>query len=120
VSDCTCAPGVRWCARADAMFNVADMHVLEVHVDGDGRLVLTVETDQTVAGCPSCGVVAVGHGRREHRVHDAPCLTAATVLRWRKRVWRCAEPACPTGTFSESHELVAPRAKLTTRAIGGR
>ena len=118
MSDCTCAPTARWCARADAMFGVADMHVLDVGRDASGRLLLTVETEQTFAGCPSCGVVAVGHGRRQHRVHDAPCFATPTVLRWRKRVWRCAEPACPTSTFSETHDLVAPRAKLTTRAIG--
>jgi len=59
-------------------------------------------------------VVAVGHGRREHTVHDAPCFTVPTVVVWRKRIWRCAEPACPTGTFSEAH----PLAKLTARAVG--
>jgi len=31
-----------------------------------------------------------------------------------QRIWRCAEPACPTGTFSEAH----PLAKLTARAVG--
>ena len=118
MDDCTCGVGVRWCARADALFDVPGMHVLDVAVDGRGRLVLTVETDRTVAGCPSCGVVAVGHGRRVHRVHDAPCFAASTVLMWRKRNWRCREPACPTVTFSERHPLIAPRAKLTSRAIG--
>jgi len=117
MADCMCGPGTRWCARADAMFDVRAMHVLDVtHVGG--RLVLTIETGQTPTGCPTCGVVAVGHGRREHRAHDAPCFGTPTVLVWRKRVWRCAEPACPTGTFSETHELIAPRAKLTTRAVG--
>jgi transposase len=115
--DCTCGSGARWCARADAMFNVTDLHVLDATRDEAGRLVLTVESGLSAAACPACGVVAVGHGRREHRVHDAPCFAAATVLRWRKRIWRCAEPACPVGTFSETHELVAPRAKLTSRAI---
>jgi transposase len=112
-----CDPGARWCARADALFDVPGMHVLEVAGGGCGRLLLTVETDQTVAGCPSCGVVAVGHGRRVHRVHDAPCFAASTVLVWRKRIWRCSEQACPIQTFSEIHPLVPPRAKLTTRAI---
>ncbi len=42
----------------------------------------------------------------------------STVLRWRKRVFRCAESACERGTFSEEHELIRPRAKLTSRAIG--
>ena len=41
-----------------------------------------------------------------------------TLVRWRKRIWRCLEPACPVVTFSEQHDLIAPRAKLTSRAIG--
>jgi transposase len=116
--DCTCGPGARWCARADALFDVAGMHLLDVDRDNCGRLLLTVETDQVAMGCRSCGVIAVGHGRREHRVHDAPCFGAPTVVRWRKRVWRCPDPRCPVGTFSETHDLASPRAKLTTRAIG--
>ncbi|MBA2699958.1 MAG: transposase, partial [Nocardioidaceae bacterium] len=93
------------------------MHVLTVVREPD-RLVLTVETDDDLAGCPTCGVVAVGHGRRVHRVHDAPCFAVPSVVVWRKRVWRCAEPSCPMQTFSETHPLVAPRAKLTARAVG--
>jgi transposase len=118
VGDCTCGPGVRWCARADALFDVPGMHVLDVDRDKDGRQRLTVETDQTVTGCPSCGVVAVGHGRREHRVHDAPCFGTPSVVVWRKRVWRCVAPACPVVRFSETHDLVPPRARLTSRAVG--
>jgi hypothetical protein len=33
------------------------------------------------------------------------------------RVWRCAEPACALGTFTERHDPIAPRARLTTRAV---
>jgi transposase len=113
--------GVFWCARVDAMFNVPGMHVLSVEHERErrrDRLVVTVETDATIAGFPACGIVAVGHGRRVHAVADAPCFGLPTRVRWRKRVWRCAETACPVGTFSERHDLVAPRAKLTSRAIG--
>jgi transposase len=98
------------------LFDVPGMHVLEVE-RADDVLVLTVETDATLAGCPSCGVVAVGHGRRRRRVADAPCFGVSVRLDWSMRVWRCAEPACPTVTFTEQHPLVAPRARLTTRAI---
>jgi hypothetical protein len=45
-------------------------------------------------------------------------LGTPTVVRWRKRVWRCPDPRCPVRTFFETHDLVAPRARLTTRAIG--
>src|SRR5690606_6367096 len=38
-------------------------------------------------------------------------------LVWRKRTWRCAEERCPTGSFTEQHEnLAPPRALLTVRA----
>ena len=40
----TCGSGARWCARADAIFDVPDIHVLEVDVDDVRRLVLTVES----------------------------------------------------------------------------
>jgi hypothetical protein len=47
------------------------MHVLTVNRQ-QGQLVLTVESDADVGGCPACGVVAVGHGRRRRVVADAP------------------------------------------------
>src|SRR4051794_11062046 len=97
----TCGPGARWCARADKMFAVPGMHVLDVGVEDHDRLVLSVESGQLEAGCPSCGVLGVGHGRRSHMLHDAACFGRTTVLLWRKRVWRCREPLCATDTFSE-------------------
>ncbi len=97
------------------------MHVLDVVHDptypGGGRLVLTVETDADMAGCRVCGVIAASHGRREHTAADAPCFGTPTQILWRKRVWRCREPACPGGVFSETHPLIGPRAALTTRAV---
>jgi hypothetical protein len=59
-----CGSGARWCARADAIFDVPDMHVLDVEIDDQQRLVLTIESGQVEAACPACGVLAVGHGRR--------------------------------------------------------
>jgi len=48
---------------------------------------------------------------------DVPCFGRPVELVWRKRTWRCQEPACPTGSFTEQDEkLAAPRALLTTRA----
>ncbi len=55
-----CGSGASWCARTDRIFDVEGMHVLAASVV-DEQLVLDVETDQVLAGCPSCGVVAVGH-----------------------------------------------------------
>jgi transposase len=52
------------------MFNSDGMHVLDVR-RGHRKLVITVETDADVTGCPTCGVVAVGHGRRRTESADA-------------------------------------------------
>lgn len=98
------------------MFNRDGMHVLDVQ-QGDRRLVITVETDAEVTGCASCGVVATGHGRRVVEAADAPCFGVPVLIVWLKRIWRCAEPDCPQLTWSEEHELIAPRAVLTSRAI---
>jgi len=63
------------------------MHVLDVVHDPvpvGGRLVLTVESDADIAGCPVCGVIAASHGRREHTAADAPCFGTPTRIVWRK------------------------------------
>jgi transposase len=113
----TCGSVARWCARADAIFDVPGMHVLDVEVDHEQRLVLTVESGQLEAACPTCGVLAVGHGRRARMLHDAPCFGRVTLLRWLVRIWRCREPGCPAGTFSEAHPVAPPRMRLTVRAV---
>ena len=40
-----CGLAVPSCARADAMVDVPGMHIIELHLDDDQRLVLTVESD---------------------------------------------------------------------------
>ncbi len=44
------------------------------------------------------------------------CFGRPVRVRWAKRIWRCAEPSCPRGTWTEDHSYAAPRAKLTSRA----
>lgn len=51
------------------------------------------------------------------RLIDTPCFGRPVEVWWRKRVWRCEEPDCPAGAFTEQDEQIArPRALLTTRA----
>ncbi|WP_175637446.1 transposase [Sinomonas mesophila] len=76
-----------------------------------------METDADVGGCPECGCVAVGHGRRVHTVADTPCFGTPVRVQWAKRIWRCQEPTCPRTTFSEAHAFASPRAKLSARAV---
>ena len=117
MTNCTCGSGASWCARTDELFGVDGVHVVDVTIGDDGTVVLDVETGQVVAGCGSCGVVAVGHGRRVVRLHDTPCFGRPVLVRWRKRIWRCAEKACAVSTWTEDHAYAGARSKLTTRAI---
>ena len=47
--------GLRRCARADVIFDVPGRHVLDVEDDRDGRLIVTVESDQVETGCRPAG-----------------------------------------------------------------
>lgn len=93
------------------------MAVEEVSTRRGVRLRVDVESPARVEGCRSCGVLASSHGRRAVRLIDTPCFGRPVEVRWRKRVWRCTEPDCPSGAFTEQDERIArPRALLTTRA----
>ena len=59
------------------------MHVLDVATGEDGSVLLEVESDDVLTGCPDCGVVAIGHGRRVQLLHDAPCFGRPVRVRWR-------------------------------------
>jgi transposase len=119
-TSCCVLPG-GYCARVDTLFNLPAVHVLDVAWREPTKrcpagLRLLVETDPAETGCPGCGVIATGHGRRLRRLHDIPAFGAPVELVWRQRRYRCLELACPVGGFSEDHLLAGPRAKLTTRA----
>ena len=81
----------------------------------EDALIVTVESPPGVTGCPRCGVVAVSRGRRDVMLIDAPSFDRPTRTIWRKRSWRCVEPACPVGSFTEQNEGVAKRRALLTR-----
>ena len=119
-TSCCVVPG-GYCARVDTLFNLPGVHVLDVAWLGRRRklppgLTLVVETDPAVTGCLGCGVIAESRGRRVRRLHDIPAFGSPVELVWRQRRYRCVEPACPVGGFSEDHHLAPSRAKLTVRA----
>ncbi|WP_411139829.1 hypothetical protein [Streptomyces sp. x-80] len=65
----------------EGMSDVEDMHVLDVVRDpdvggGQGLVVLDVESDADLTGCPDCGVVAIGHDRHVQALHDARTAVA--------------------------------------------
>src|SRR5215216_3908029 len=83
-------------------------------IDHEWRL--AVQTTATTVGCAACGSQARVHARRTVRVRDLPIGGRPVVLAWRKRVWRCVEPACAVRTWTEQTVAIRPRAVLTCRA----
>jgi transposase len=77
---------------------------------------LAVQTTATTVGCAACGTQARLHARRTVRVRDLPMGGRPVVLAWRKRIWRCIEPACEVRTWTEQRVAIRPRAVLTERA----
>jgi transposase len=77
---------------------------------------LAVQTTATTVGCAACGTQARLHARRTVRVRDLPMGGRPVVLAWRKRIWRCIEPACEVRTWTEQVDAIRPRAVLTERA----
>ena len=91
-----------------------DGFVVLTQIDTEGEIWMLVETTADLVGCPRCGVRALGHGRSEVQVRDLPASGRPVRLVWRKRRWRCVDPDCGGGSFTESSELI--EGCLTARA----
>ena len=104
------------CARCDLLLGLDGLHV--EHVDcRDGLLIVIVSSPAAPAGCPSCGVLASGRGRRRRVLHDVPGTTRVRIV-WRQRVWLCDDEDCARKTFMEQlPALVARRGSITKRAV---
>jgi transposase len=102
-------------ASASRLLGLDGFEVLAAQVAAD-EWRLVVQTTAELVGCARCGVRAQAHGRRTVRVRDLPAGGRPVVLAWRKRIWRCTEPACGVRTWTEQVTAIRPRAVLTERA----
>jgi transposase len=102
-------------ASASRLLGLDGFEVLATEV-ASGEWRLMVQTTAEVVGCPGCGMRAQAHGRRMVQVRDLPAGGRPVVLCWRKRLWRCREPACGVRTWTEQVAAIRPRAVLTERA----
>ena len=97
------------------MLGLPGMRVLGV-LEGDGELVVRVETTETIGWCPTCGVRAQVQDRTIRSVRDLSCFGRAVRLDVRRRRWRCREPLCATKTWTEHVDELDATAVLTRRA----
>jgi len=106
-----------YCERCDLLVGLDGLRVIGVEREAGGGLKVSVESAPAPAGCPTCGVLARGHGRVAVTLVDAPSAGRAVRVVWRKRRWLCLEALCPRGSFIEQDTQVArPRCRLTVRA----
>ena len=102
--------------RAGAvLLGLPDFEVL-ASAEVGGEIELVVQTAVRSVGCPRCGVVAAGKGRRATLVRDLPARLRPVVVIWHKRLWTCPDSVCPHGSWTEQHPQIRARAALTERA----
>ena len=99
------------------LFGLPGVRVRHVENHESGTRIVHVETaEESVAGCPSCGVLSTALKENVTTTpRDIPYGEAKLTIVWHKRRWRCAEPACPRGSFTESVAEVPPKRRTTGR-----
>lgn len=102
-------------AAAVVMLGIDGVRVLAAR-DVDGEVELTVEKTSARDWCRRCGVRAHSKGRPTVVVRDVTAFGRRAGLVWRKRRWRCPEPACPAGSWTQQHPALRPRMAMTERA----
>jgi len=99
---------------ADALLGLDGFRMLEV-TEGEGELIVRVETVDDVVACSGCGQCAESQVRVDRHLRDVPCFGRPVRLVWRKRRWRCRGRGCPARTWTETSAAVSARAVLTRR-----
>jgi hypothetical protein len=99
------------------LVGLPDIGVVGIEDQPGQPLRVHVETTDEVVGCAGCGTRAWVKERPAVALVDLPAFGRPAVLVWRKRRWRCPEPACVVGTWTEFDPRIAPaRAAMTDRA----
>ena len=101
-------------ASASRLLGLDGFEVVSAELAG-GEWQLAIQTTATVVGC--VGVWGAGRARRPaHGPGARSSFRWPVVLCWRKRIWRCREPACGVRTWTERVTAIRARAVLTERA----
>jgi transposase len=102
-------------AMVELLIGLPGLRVLDVG-EGDGELVVTVETTTDGAWCPTCGARAEAQDRSTRAVRDLPCFGRPVRLEVRRRRWRCRQQLCAARTWTEDIDALDATSVLTRRA----
>lgn len=93
------------------------LHLDQMSLD-EGFIHLSVSTQQTENGCPTCGVLSSRiHSSYLRHFTDLPFAGFMIRLHWRVRRFFCDNPNCPKVTFSEQIPSISRYARKTKRLI---
>lgn len=99
-----------------ALVGLEGVEVTGVEEEAGGRLVVRVQLAERPR-CGGCGGEVQSKGWKTVRLVDQPSFGWLVRLEWLKRRWRCPDPGCGVGSFTEQADWIAPeRARLTARA----
>jgi transposase len=100
----------------EILIGLPEVNVLGIE-DRQPVLEIHVECRTTRPGCPTCGVFAHLKDQRIVTLVDLPCFGKCTRLLWHKRRWRCPDPDCANGSWTEENDrIAASRLAMTDRA----
>lgn len=97
------------------LFDLPGFTVVECRVDAAGVRRLVIMSERSEHACTGCGVIQTPgrvYDHRLSRLKDLPFGERGLAVWWRKRRFRCTD--CPR-VFTEVHESVGPRRRLTAR-----
>ena len=81
------------------LIGLPDVNVLGV--DGRESIEIHVECRRSRPGCPECGMIAHLKDQRVITFVDLPCFGKPTKLACHKRRWRCPDPDCLNGSWTD-------------------
>jgi len=100
----------------EVIVGLADVRILTASDNGE-HLVIVFESTLERPSCPTCSKSVHLKDRRDLALVDLPYRGRPAQLIWRKRRWRCSDPACSQPTWTEQDERIAfPRHSMLTRA----
>ena len=106
------------CNRCVTLVALPDVVILDV-VDVPGTaLRVHVELTRSPQGCPTCGVIAHVKDRRRVELVDLSMAGRPMRLVWVKRRFRCPEPSCPVGSWTEDEPRIASKRLMMTDRAG--
>jgi hypothetical protein len=106
------------CYRCVSLVGLPDVVILDVEDVPGGALRVHVELTRSRQGCPTCGVIAHVKDRRRVELVDLSMAGRPMRLVWVKRRFRCPEPSCPTGSWTEDEPRIASQRLMMTDRAG--